>query len=445
MFCTECGAGLPDGAKFCTSCGARLDGAQPAPAPDPSPQPARKRGRRRGPVVAIVCAVVVLLASAALVATRLLGLWGVEPPTVSFGSREQMAVSRVTRIVPRDASGAPVAHYVVRLREGTAPGGSAIDVSGLPYLDVTGTDEGFSMADFGELATGTYEVTVTADDQVPQFIPPVNVVDETPDAGTEYAPPEKVVVAPATGTATAGDGAAAPARKGHYAAYLSVVRDIEAKSAKPTLVSTPDSSSYRQFWAYGLSYADLVDFGDGRERLVVAYSADPSVAERYPGSADSYNVEVWGYDEASDAATMLWQGHHSYSNGGYAYVNYGAVLEGGRRFLVGTFSDSGCDFVGLADDGSFGLVHSIVIGADVSDDGYFNGYTYTLDGQAVDQDTYFAKLAEFGLDSPQGAADDLSYTLAADTNYQADVEATLDVASGTVGMFEQLAGDLLDL
>lgn len=451
MFCTNCGASLPDGAKFCTSCGARLDGGQPAPAPAPSPQPTTApqpaRRRRRGPVIAIVCAVVVLLAAAALVATRLLGLWGVEPPTVSFGSREQMEVSRVTRIVPRDASGAPIAHYVVKLREGTAPDGSAIDVSGLPYLDVTGTDEGFSMADFGELATGTYEVTVTADDQAPQFIPPVSVVDETPDAGTEGAPPEKVVVAPAADAATAeGEAAApAPAHRGRYAAYLSVVRDIEEKSGEPTLVSTPESSSYRQFWAYGLAYAELVDFGDGEERLVVAYAADSSVAERYPGSADSYNVEVWGYDEASDAATMLWQGHHSYSNGGYAYVNYGAVLEDGRRFLVGTFSDSGCDFVGLADDGSFGLAHSIVVGADISDDGDFNGYTYTVDGQAVDQDTYFAKLSEFGLDSPQGDADDLSYTLAADTNYQADVEATLDVASGTVGVLEQLAGDLLDL
>ena len=249
MFCTNCGASLPDGAKFCTSCGAQLDGAQPATAP----QPARRR--RRGPVIAIVCAVVVLLAAAALVATRLLGLWGVEPPTVSFGSREQMEVSRVTRIVPRDASGAPIAHYVVKLREGTAPDGSAIDVSGLPYLDVTGTDEGFSMADFGELATGTYEVTVTADDQAPQFIPPVSVVDETPDAGTEGAPPEKVVVAPAADAATAEGEAPAPAHRGRYAAYLSVVRDIEAKSGEPTLVSTPESSSYRQFWAYGLATA----------------------------------------------------------------------------------------------------------------------------------------------------------------------------------------------
>lgn len=441
MFCTNCGASLPDGAKFCTSCGAQLDGAQPAS----DPQPASKGRRRRGPVVVIVCALVVLLAAAALLVTRLLGLWGVEPPTVSFGSREQVAVSRVTRIVPRDASGAPLAHYVVRLREGTAPDGSAIDVSGLPHLDVTGTDEGFSMADFGELATGTYEVTVTADDQAPQFIPPVSVVDEAPDAGSEDAPPEKVIVAPAAGAATDGGEATASARRGRYAAYLSVVRDIEAKSAKPTLVSTPESASYRQFWAYGLSYADLVDFGDGKERLVVAYSADPAVAERYPGSADSYNVEVWGYDEASDAATMLWQGHHSYSNGGYAYVNYGAVLEDGRRFLVGAFSDAGYDFVGIADDGSFGLVHSIVIGAGVSDGGNFTGYTYTVDGQVVDQDTYFAKLAEFGLGLAQGDVDDLSYCLAADANYQEDVEATLDVASGTTGMLEQLAGDLLDL
>ena len=451
MFCTNCGANLPDGAKFCTSCGARLDGAQDAPVPAPQPAPASApqatpgKKRRRGLAIAVACALVVLLAAGALVVTRLLGLWGVEIPTVSFGSREQMAVSRVTRIVPRDASGAPVAHYVVKLREGTAADGSSIDVSELPNLDVTGTDEGFSMGDFGELATGTYEVTITPDDQVPQFIPPVSVVDEAPDSGTETAPPEKIAVAPSQEGASGGAGAAAPAHKGRYAAYLSVVRDIEASSAEPTLVSSPETSGYRQFWSYGLAYADLVDFGDGRELLVVAYAADPSVAERYPGSMDSYNVEVWGYDEATDAATMLWQGHQSFSNGGYAYVDFGATMENGRRFLVSIRSDSGYDFVGLADDGSFGLAHSIEVGADITADGTFIGYTFTLDGQRVDQDTYFAKLAEFGMGSSADGDDGLSYTLAADMNYQADVEETLNVASETVEMLERLAGDLVDL
>ena len=36
---------------------------------------------------------------------------------------------------------------------------------------------------------------------------------------------------------------------------------------------------------------------------------------------------------------LLWQGHHSYSNGGYAYVNYGAVLEDGRPAGWGTHEE----------------------------------------------------------------------------------------------------------
>ena len=40
MFCTNCGAQVPDDTKFCTSCGARLagvPGAAPAGAPAPAP------------------------------------------------------------------------------------------------------------------------------------------------------------------------------------------------------------------------------------------------------------------------------------------------------------------------------------------------------------------------------------------------------------------------
>lgn len=67
MVCPYCGAELADEARFCVRCGAALDGAQAmpvaesavAPAPVGSPAPSKKP--KKGVVIAIVCATILVV------------------------------------------------------------------------------------------------------------------------------------------------------------------------------------------------------------------------------------------------------------------------------------------------------------------------------------------------------------------------------------------------
>lgn len=457
MFCTTCGSEIPEGSKFCTSCGApvpvRSDAggekdAQPgaAPVPAAAPVPEAPRRRRRGPIVAIVVSLLVILLAAGALVTHQLGLWGgSDVPVVSFGSREAVRVSRVTRIVPQGTDGAPIARYVVRVREATGTDGRFIDVSELPQLDVDG-ETGFTMADFGELADGTYEVTVTSEGGAPQSLPPVSVVSEGADGGADNGSgtaaeqlPEQIVVAP---PADAGqDGSAAPVRLGRYGAFLKVVRDLQQTYGEVTIVQGGYAGdSLSATWLSGVCYVRLIDFGDGVERLVVAYASDPSVSAAYPSSTDAYTVEVWDYDEAADAASKVWSGHHGYSNGGYAFVTLVPSADASRTYLEQDLSDAGANYVGIRDDGSFGLAHTVEYEPHFGADG-MDGYTVLVDGTAIDGETSQDADSVMGIDrsgttNAMLTEDELSYV--------GEVEKTADETRETVGRLESLAGDLVD-
>lgn len=67
MVCPYCGAELADEARFCVGCGAALDGtqampvAEPAVAPAPVGSPAPSKRPKKGVVIAIVCAAVIVV------------------------------------------------------------------------------------------------------------------------------------------------------------------------------------------------------------------------------------------------------------------------------------------------------------------------------------------------------------------------------------------------
>ena len=71
MVCPYCGAELADEAQFCVECGAALDGTQamptasPAVAPAPVDSPAPSKKPKKGVVIAIVCAAVIVGGGAA--------------------------------------------------------------------------------------------------------------------------------------------------------------------------------------------------------------------------------------------------------------------------------------------------------------------------------------------------------------------------------------------
>lgn len=141
MWCTKCGAELPDNAKFCTSCGAQVvqraqaapdtPASHPAssvPAPD-TPAAAPQPPRRRGPMIAIaaICAVA-LLALAVFAGMQLGG--GAAPaadaPQQRAGSAEdvpaEVAVSEPARdlaisVQQVDASAFPTVRLYLRVED----------------------------------------------------------------------------------------------------------------------------------------------------------------------------------------------------------------------------------------------------------------------------------------------------------------------------------------
>lgn len=451
MICPYCGSQLRDGSKFCTNCGGDVSAA-PAPAPDPIPapepasapapdrQPAPRRRGRAALIAVIVVSLVVIAVAGVLIALHLSGSRDV--PTLTFGSREAVSVSRVTRIVPSSAEGSPLQRYVVRVREAFGPDGSRLDVSALPRLDVDG-ETGFTMADLGELDEGTYEVTVTPDDGAPQYIPPVSVVDGDPgDAagdgsgdGSEPAelPEEIVVVPPEDPDGSEGD-LSAPVRLGRYGAYLSKVRELREAHGELTVVSLSGSDVS---WLAGLCFVRLVDFGDGAERLVAAY-AKPEAMSEPPQDLDVYTVEVWGYDEGSDQAVLEWSGGTSNTPGGHFFVCFWHPGDGSGVNLTREVPDTYFTVVGILEDGTLGVEHEF-------EQTYFQpdgsvSLKSKIDGQPVENEAFSQSIAELGYESRE------TYFLlsSAGAPSTGSVDDAVDLTQETIERLERAAGDIVD-
>ena len=458
MFCPSCGSPVEDDARFCTSCGADLAVPSPAPPslesipPAPSPAPpasaqgggAPRQGGVRWQIVAIALSLVVIIVSGAGIAMRLLGGEdGSSSPTCVFGARESVSVSRVTRIVPAASEANPLQNYVVCVRAAAGRDGRAIDVSGIPRLDVEG-ETGFSMADFGEIAEGIYEVTVTPDDGAPQFIPPVSVVDGKPgdEAGEEASGgdsdavelPEEIIVVPPDHSEGSGHDLSVPMRLGRYGAYLDKVRELQLVHGEVSVVTTSDGGDV---WLSGLCYVGLVDFGDGAERLVVAYG-DSELVSRHPYLDESYAVEVWGYDVESDEAVLEWSGKPSYTNGGYAHLSFWYPVDGTGPYLVQESPDSSFVVTGVSEDGAFGVAYELA--QTFSDPTDALPLVNTVNGEAVEGAAFSRIMTELGFD----AATRVFLMTSPFDGSMGDPSDVAGITQETVALLESLAGDIVD-
>lgn len=195
MYCTKCGAQIPDGSMFCTSCGARVDGvedqAEPvafpvggAPVGDPAgrhalqgasahmevqsryeesmtksaevaqpfvPTPQPKKPKHKGRIVAaVIGGVAVVAIVAAIVIVPRIGA----SSEVTSGGKGYVVCACETKILPKNSKGKKLKSYTVELAPVSGKGKSCT-------IKVDGED-GFTMEDFGELPDQKYQMTITS-------------------------------------------------------------------------------------------------------------------------------------------------------------------------------------------------------------------------------------------------------------------------------------------
>ncbi|MBS5501244.1 MAG: zinc-ribbon domain-containing protein [Collinsella stercoris] len=375
--CTSCGAALEPGVRFCTSCGTPVPGEKladamvvleapaatapapaapaktvaipaaapapsaapdptpaensapasastptpaPVPAPAPTPSPARPKKRRRVPVALIAAGALIVLAAgggAALWFTGGLDSLGQalgsavqgKTATAYYLSTEPVPVEASTMLRPQDAQGQPLDSYEVRVKRARDEDGAALDVATMPVWTVSGAD-GFSLENLGVEQNGTYDLGITAGDGATYDLPPVTLgADETvEESSIQIMVPE-------------GADKDALARRGMYKSYLDTLQSLQDQYGKPSLSVCKLQEEKYLAWVAGVSYAGLVDFGDGAERLVVLYctsknwaitdvvdlSGEPAMDGIGPVASD-YRLEVWEYDQAEDKAVRVYQG-----------------------------------------------------------------------------------------------------------------------------------------
>lgn len=451
MFCTKCGAELADGARFCTKCGAALatdgsavqesapalDGAvagdaapvdaagtaagEPAApadaaaaeppaaagdqaaaagnqvaaagdqaaaagtkladAPDAASASAKKKVRK--PLLIAACVALVLVAGVGG-AIALRGGGGAVPAALElvYGSNDVSAVARSARLVPLDGDGEPIAHYWIRFRRAVDADGEEIDLTDVEAFEVTGTD-GFVIGDvLADLPDGTYYPVISdEEDGEDRQLPPMNVGDgEDANGGTITIKPD------------------AEQKLGADALFLAKLETLQAKYGGPAIGVKKITDGMYLSLLNGLAYAELIDFGDGIERLALAYHSDWLIqkwnsTERTNWS-HAYTVEVWEYDEESDSinkvsgydgkpmelSTRYFQGPSGITWPISAGAKNGLVLYL-DIFLGSTYP--GRAFYGLDDDAVFGCI--VTAGEPAWGDGEGE---YLVNGEPVSREEY---------------------------------------------------------
>lgn len=485
MYCTRCGSEYKEGSKFCPSCGAPIanvpsptagsapaagpgfastptpavgSGFASAPAPGhaptptptpapgyaPAPAPIPPKKRHTGRIVAIVLAAIAIVIAIVIAVFLLGGTSGAKDITAAYGSTEAIAVSRTARIVPRAADGTPIEHYVVRLVRATDDEGSRIEIDDIPAIDVTGV-EGFAMRDIlpADAPDGTYYPVIEPDGSDKQTLPPVSVNDENPD-DTVYIEPDPM---------------ASPDKAAQL--FLAKIQELQDAYGEAR-VKTVDGG-FGSWTAYisGLAYAELVDFGDGAQRLVVAYIDDAGARVMMNGIGyGAYTVEIWEYDEESGELMQLFRGiSNGSANGagsgvvGMSYIEYARNPETGNLVLctrgyTDSFGGETLDFYGVTEDG-FGVVDAIVVDVVENDNGPTGEIHYFAGGEQVDEDAYRAALADWRScdavllanlsDSEEGALGGLSLYYSNDAVDEDDatcVEDAVDIVRNTIDLLE---------
>lgn len=317
MYCTKCGAQIPDGSTFCTSCGARVGGVEdqaepvafpvgdaPATAPAgqhapqgvsahmaaqpcyeepmtepaeaaqpfvPTPQP--KKPKHRGRIVAaVIGGVAVVAIVAAIVIVPRIG----SSSEVTSGGKGYVVCACETKVLPKNSKGKKLKSYTVELAPANGKGKSyTIKVDG---------EDGFAMEDFGELPDQKYQMTITSGKGKKKSTTTMKVdyAKEGSDA------PKNVELTQSKKEAKASAKAAV---KTADELFTDKILEYQKKYGEGEAVEIDDSQS--TYGAQGVAYAKLVDFdGDGQDELLIEYSDEP--VDRVDNAAAAH-LEVWAY------------------------------------------------------------------------------------------------------------------------------------------------------
>ena len=317
MYCTKCGAQIPDGSTFCTSCGARVGGAEdqaepvafpvgdaPATAPagqhtpqdvppyvfveryyedstiepteadrsfDSTPQP--KKPRHKGRIVAaVVGGVAVVAIVAAIVIVPRIG----SSSEVTSGGKGYVVCACETKVLPKNSKGKKLSSYTVELAPANGKGKSyTIKVDG---------EDGFAMEDFGELPDQKYQMTITSGKGKKKSTTTMKV-DYTKEGSDA---PKSVELTQSKKEAKASAKAAV---KTANELFTDKILEYQKKYGEGEAVEMGNSL----YGAQGVGYAKLIDFdGDGQDELLIEYSDEPVDRE---DNAAAARAEVWAYQD----------------------------------------------------------------------------------------------------------------------------------------------------
>lgn len=373
-YCTRCGTPLTREKRFCTSCGFPVDSISSEMGKADGSERKSNRGSQGWRVLGVVSLSLALLVigvgifalvNGGIDATlaRLLPQPEAESvvATCEFGSLGSVKVAESTRVVPQISEEiSSASSYRVRIKQADDSSGAFVRVDDLPILSVTGT-EGFSLADFGSLVSGVYYLSIESESGTVLDLPPLALADSD---SLEVLPEELDVSMPAD---VASDSVLT--RRGKYGTYLDMLETLVKSYGEPSLTVMRLNDEQHLVWVAGVSYAGLVDFGDGAERLVVMYCLDGGFARSdiveieegasavdFGPAAGDYCIEIYEYDLIADEAVMVCQTTPEVAEDGRATLRYVKGSED-HAFLVAdgeSEGKSGC--YGIDGVGSFGLL-----------------------------------------------------------------------------------------
>mgnify|MGYP002584743864 CR=1 FL=1 len=315
MYCTKCGAQIPDGSTFCTSCGARVSAAEdqaepvafpvgdapatasagqqapqgasahmeaqsryeepmtePAEASQPFvPTPQPKKPKHRGRIVAaVIGGVAVVAIVAAIVIVPRIGA----SSEVTSGGKGYVVCACETKVLPKNSKGKKLKSYTVEL----AP----VSGKGKSYTIKVDGEDGFTMEDFGELPDQKYQMTITSGKGKKKSTTTMKV-DYTKEGSDA---PKNVELTQSKKEAKA---SAKEAVKTADELFTDKILEYQKKYGEGEAVGFDEYA----YGAQGVAYAKLIDFdGDGQDELLIEYSDEP--VDRGDNAAAAH-LEVWAY------------------------------------------------------------------------------------------------------------------------------------------------------